>query len=87
MYARPLQESGALDFGVSGKLWRQTLVLYDRAQVNGYKDFVDEYELAADRLVKAASQGRRLDPFRHFPTGSFPPAVIDQLLKAASGFS
>ncbi len=40
------------------------------AQVNGYKDFVDEYELAADRLVKAASQGRRLDPVRHFPTGS-----------------
>ena len=24
---------------------------------------------------------------RHFPTGSFPPAVIDELLKAARGFN
>ncbi len=30
MYARPRHEYEALDFGVSGKLWRQTLVLYDR---------------------------------------------------------
>ena len=43
------------------------------AQANSYKDFDDEYRLAADRLVQAASQGRRLDLLRHFPAGSFPP--------------
>ncbi len=58
-----------------------------KAQVNDYKDFVDEYELAADRLIQAAIQGRRLDPLRHFPSGSFPPAVISELLKAARGFN
>ena len=57
------------------------------AQVNRYKDFVDEYELAADRLVKATLEGRRLDPLRHFPAGSFPPMVIAELLEAAQGFN
>ena len=57
------------------------------ARVNSYRDFVDKYELAADRLVQAALQGYRLDPARHFPTGSFPPAVIEELLKAADGFN
>jgi hypothetical protein len=57
------------------------------ALANVYRDFVDEYELAADRLIRAALQGYRLDPSRHFPTGSFPPAVIDELLKAADGFN
>ncbi len=56
-------------------------------QADRYKDFVDEYELAADRLIQAALQGRRLDPSRHLPTGSFPPAVVDGLLKAAPGFN
>ncbi len=27
-----------------------------KAQVNTYKDFVDEYQLASDRLIEAASQ-------------------------------
>ncbi len=57
------------------------------AQVNDYKDFVDDYELAADRLIKAAFQGHRLDFFRHFPSGSFPPALISELMKAARGFN
>jgi len=57
------------------------------ALANTYKDFVDEYELAADRLIQAALRGYRLDPSLHFPTGSFPPAVIDGLLKAADGFN
>ncbi len=51
-------------------------------QVNDYKDFADEYQLAADRLIQAATRGSRLDPRRHFPSGSFPPAVISELLKA-----
>lgn len=42
------------------------------AQANQYIDFVDEYELAADRLIQAAHQGHQLDPSRHFPKGSFP---------------
>jgi len=57
------------------------------AQANSYRDFVDKYELAADRMIQAALEGRRLDPERHFPTGSFPPAVIEELLKAADGFN
>ena len=57
------------------------------AQANRYLDFVDEYELAADRLIQAALQGNRLDPSRHFPKGSFPPAVIEELMKAAGGFN
>ena len=57
------------------------------AQMNSYEDFVDGYELAADRLVQAASQGRRLDPLRHFPSGSFPPTLISELMKAARGFN
>ena len=57
------------------------------AQANRYLDFVDEYELAADRLIQAALQGNRLDPSRHFPKGSFPPAVIEELMKAADCFN
>ena len=30
MYARPASDHGTLHFGVSGKLWREVLVLYDR---------------------------------------------------------
>lgn len=49
--------------------------------------WVAAQELGADRLVQAAIRGRRLDPLRHFPSGSFPPAVISELLKAARGFN
>ncbi len=52
------------------------------AQANSYKDFVDEFELAADRLIEAALQGRRLGPSRHFPTGSFPPSLIGRAFES-----
>ena len=57
------------------------------AKVDSDRDFVDEYERAADRLIQVALHGRRLDPSRHLPTGSYPPAVVDGLLRAARGFN
>ncbi len=47
------------------------------AMRNDYKDFVDAYEIAAQRLIEAAAQGYRLDPRRHFPAGCFPPSVLE----------
>ena len=52
-----------------------------------YNDFVDEYDLASGRLLDAALQGYRLDPLRYFPDGSFPPSVIDEILRSAAGFN
>ena len=37
--------------------------------------------------VKAAEQGCRLDLSRYFPEGSFPPAVIEAILKASGRFN
>ncbi len=58
-----------------------------RDMANDYKDFEDEYMLGSGRLIEAAERGYRLDPRRYIPNGSFPPAVIEELLKAAGGFN
>ncbi|MCP4657191.1 MAG: hypothetical protein GY856_17420 [bacterium] len=52
-----------------------------------YNDFVDAYDIAAQHLIKAAEQGQRLDPRRHFPDGSFPPSVIEEILRTGGGFN
>ncbi len=57
------------------------------AMKNDHKDFEDVYEIAARHLIEAAEQGYRLDPRRHFPAGSFPPPVIEEILSAAGGFN
>jgi hypothetical protein len=57
------------------------------AMTDDYKDFVDAYEIAAQHLIEAAEQGQRLDPRRHFPDGSFPPTVIEAILRSAGGFN
>jgi len=38
-------------------------------------------------MIEAAASGYRLDPGRCLPDGSFPPAVIESLLKVAGGFN
>jgi hypothetical protein len=57
------------------------------AMSDDYKDFVDAYEIAAQHLIEAAEQGQRLDPRRHFPGGSFPPSVIEEILRTAGVFN
>jgi hypothetical protein len=57
------------------------------AMRDDYNDFVDAYEIAAQHLMEAAEQGQRLDPRRHFPDGSFPPSVIEEILRTAGGFN
>ena len=52
-----------------------------------YQDFLDEYMLGSSRMIEAAASGYRLDPGRCLPDGSFPPAVIESLLKVAGGFN
>ena len=58
-----------------------------RAMRDDYQDFEDEYTVGAERLVQAAERGYRLDPGRHIPAGSFPPAVIEAMLQASGGFN
>jgi len=58
-----------------------------RAMRDDYLDFTDEYTVGADRLVYAAKQGYRLDPSHLVPTGSFPPVVVEAMLKASGGFN
>lgn len=58
-----------------------------RAMRNDYQDFDDEYTVGAERLVAAAERGYRLNPGRHIPAGSFPPAVIEAMLRASGGFN
>ena len=53
---------------------------------NGYKDFDDLYTSGSRRLIETAERGYRLDPCRYMPSGSFAPAVIEEILKAAVGF-
>jgi hypothetical protein len=57
------------------------------AMRNDYEDFVDAYDIAAQHLIEAAEQGQRLDPRRHFPGGSFPPSVIEEILRTSGGFN
>ncbi len=57
------------------------------AMRDDYDDFVDAYQIAAQHLVEAAEQGNRLDPRRHLPDGSFPPSVIEEILRNAGGFN
>ena len=54
---------------------------------NDYKDFCDQHQLASQRMVEAALQGRNFNPLRHFPEGSFTPPVAEQLVKSAGGFN
>ena len=52
-----------------------------RAMKDDYQDFLDEYMLGSSRMIEAAASGYRLDPGRCLPDGSFPPAVIESLLR------
>jgi hypothetical protein len=78
--------------GKSKKSPARMLFCADRAEVragmeNDYKDFCDEHEIASQHLMEAATTGSRLDPHRYFPGGSFPPPVIEEILKAVGGFN
>jgi len=58
-----------------------------RAMENKYKDFVDKYDVASGKMLEAAIEGYRLDPRRLFPDGSFPPALVEEILRSASSFN
>ena len=57
-----------------------------KAMVEDYEGFRDEYMLGSQRLIEAAEQGYRLDPSKALPDGSFPPAIVQEILQFA-GFN
>ncbi len=58
-----------------------------QAMTNDYRDFDDHYVSGSARMIEAAERGYRLDPRRHLPGGSLPPAVVSAILRATSGFN
>jgi hypothetical protein len=78
--------------GKSKKSPAPMLFFTDRPEIrtgmaNDYKDFCDQYDVASRRLVEAAVAGARLDPSRHFPDGSFPSSLIEELLRSVCTFN
>jgi hypothetical protein len=58
-----------------------------QAMTHDYRDFEDHYVSGSARMVEAAERGYRLDPRRHLPDGSVPPAVVEAILQASAGFN
>ncbi len=52
-----------------------------------YRNFIDDYRLGSARMLRAAQRGYRLDSRHCLPDGSFPPAVVEAMLRASSGFN
>ena len=89
---RILAQDPCQPVGRSKKSPAPMLFLADRPETlrkmrDDYKDFEDEHERGSQRLREAAERGYRLDPARHLPQGSVPPAVIELILKASRGFN
>ncbi len=57
-----------------------------KAMVDDYEDFRNQYMVGSQRLIEAAERGYRLDPSEVLPNGSFPPAVVEEILQAG-GFN